>query len=191
MTKNVADIPGICGIVPGAILPGFFGVEAGQSAVGDIFKWWVEGVCGGDAALHGTLTKEAAGLEAGPERTDCPRLAQWQPHHSGRSSPDGRNDRTDAPYDPRRDLYVPLLRPRLSVPVPSSSESANMVFREAGCLRRRHCGEEFPPNADLCRHHQLHDAGGRIESGLRPRIGHFGGCSRRSSQDFRSPRKRW
>ena len=42
--KPVADIPGICGIVKGAILPGFFGIEAGQSAVGDIFKWWVEGV---------------------------------------------------------------------------------------------------------------------------------------------------
>jgi L-ribulokinase len=65
MTKKVADIPGICGIVPGAILPGFFGVEAGQSAVGDIFKWWVEGICGGDAALHAALSKEAAKLRPG------------------------------------------------------------------------------------------------------------------------------
>ena len=60
--KKVRDIPGICGIVPGAILPGFYGVEAGQSAVGDIFKWWVEGVCEGDAALHARLTREAAAL---------------------------------------------------------------------------------------------------------------------------------
>jgi L-ribulokinase len=58
--KPIADIPGICGIVKGAILPGFFGIEAGQSAVGDIFKWWVEGVLGGDAALHAELTAEAA-----------------------------------------------------------------------------------------------------------------------------------
>jgi L-ribulokinase len=57
--KTVADIPGICGIVKGAILPGYFGVEAGQSAVGDIFKWFVEGVLG-DATLHGALTDEAA-----------------------------------------------------------------------------------------------------------------------------------
>jgi L-ribulokinase len=60
--KQVPDIPGICGIVKGAILPGFYGIEAGQSAVGDIFKWWVEGVCQGDAALHARLTKEAAQL---------------------------------------------------------------------------------------------------------------------------------
>ena len=59
-TKTVRDIPGICGIVKGAILPGFYGIEAGQSAVGDIFKWWVEVVCGGDGALHATLTTEAA-----------------------------------------------------------------------------------------------------------------------------------
>src|SRR6185312_8854071 len=59
-SKPVADIPGICGIVKGAILPGFFGIEAGQSAVGDIFKWWVEGVLGGDAATHAELTAEAA-----------------------------------------------------------------------------------------------------------------------------------
>lgn len=64
-SRQVADIPGICGIVPGAILPGFFGIEAGQSAVGDIFKWWVEVVCKGDAALHGQLTAEAERLQPG------------------------------------------------------------------------------------------------------------------------------
>jgi L-ribulokinase len=63
--KKVADIPGICGIVKGAILPGYFGIEAGQSAVGDIFKWWVEGVCGGDAALHEQLSAEAARQKPG------------------------------------------------------------------------------------------------------------------------------
>ncbi len=64
-SKTVPDIPGICGIVKGAILPGFYGIEAGQSAVGDIFKWWVEVVCEGDAKTHQVLTAEAATLKPG------------------------------------------------------------------------------------------------------------------------------
>ncbi|MFT5143804.1 MAG: L-ribulokinase [Rhodothermales bacterium] len=63
--EHVEDIPGICGIVPGAILPGHYGIEAGQSAVGDIFKWWVEVVCEGDDALHTRLTQEAAAAQPG------------------------------------------------------------------------------------------------------------------------------
>ena len=59
--KAVADIPGICGIVKGAILPGYFGIEAGQSAVGDIFKWFVERVLGG-AIGHAQLMREAGAL---------------------------------------------------------------------------------------------------------------------------------
>ena len=63
--KSVPDIPGICGIVKGAILPEFYGIEAGQSAVGDIFKWWVEVVCQGDGATHGKLGAEVAGQKPG------------------------------------------------------------------------------------------------------------------------------
>jgi L-ribulokinase len=63
--KSVPDIPGICGIVPGAILPGCYGLEAGQSAVGDIFKWWVETVGGGGAARHARLTREVAKQKPG------------------------------------------------------------------------------------------------------------------------------
>jgi L-ribulokinase len=65
MSTKVADIPGICGIVPGAILPGYYGIEAGQSAVGDIFKWWIERICGGDDAVYGAQAREAAALRPG------------------------------------------------------------------------------------------------------------------------------
>jgi len=65
--QKLADIPGICGIVDGSILPGFFGLEAGQSAVGDIFNWFVNYIAPGgkSAGSHEALTKKAAKLRPG------------------------------------------------------------------------------------------------------------------------------
>ena len=40
--KKFQPIPGACGIVKEGILPGYFGYEAGQSAVGDIYAWMVK-----------------------------------------------------------------------------------------------------------------------------------------------------
>jgi len=59
------EVPGICGIVNGSIMPGYYGIEAGQSAVGDILRWWVERVCEGKDDLHASLSGEAARLAPG------------------------------------------------------------------------------------------------------------------------------
>ncbi|MFF2480189.1 ribulokinase [Paenibacillus sp. NPDC058071] len=36
------EVEGMCGVVEDGIIPGYYGYEAGQSAVGDIFEWYVE-----------------------------------------------------------------------------------------------------------------------------------------------------
>ena len=64
LSRELPDIPGLCGIVPESVLPGAYGLEAGQSAVGDIFNWWVDVVrpSGHD---HESLSAEASGLRPG------------------------------------------------------------------------------------------------------------------------------
>jgi len=65
--QKLADVPGLCGIVNGSILPGFYGLEAGQSAVGDIFNWFVNYLQPGGKKLgsHEELSAGAAKLAPG------------------------------------------------------------------------------------------------------------------------------
>ncbi|MBI9101680.1 MAG: ribulokinase [Spirochaetales bacterium] len=67
LDKVLPDIPGLCGIVPGSILPGQYGLEAGQSAVGDIFNWFMNIAAGeGDKGeAFKRLTAEAEALKPG------------------------------------------------------------------------------------------------------------------------------
>lgn len=40
--KEEVEVEGMCGVVEDGIIEGYMGYEAGQSAVGDIFEWFVE-----------------------------------------------------------------------------------------------------------------------------------------------------
>ena len=75
---ELATVDGMCGVVEDGIVPGLFGYEAGQSAVGDIFAWFVENAVppeyheAGPPPRHRTCTRcsrtEAAKLAPGRER---------------------------------------------------------------------------------------------------------------------------
>jgi L-ribulokinase len=41
-SDELEEVEGMCGVVQDGILPGYYGYEAGQSGVGDIFAWFVE-----------------------------------------------------------------------------------------------------------------------------------------------------
>ena len=65
---DTPDIPGVCGIVDGSVIPGMLGIEAGQSAVGDLFNWFVRHLCPpefGQGDPHVNLSRAASKLKPG------------------------------------------------------------------------------------------------------------------------------
>jgi L-ribulokinase len=72
--SQLALAEGMCGVVEDGIIPGFFGYEAGQSAVGDIFAWFTKQAVPPEVheearreglTVHGVLERDAARLRPG------------------------------------------------------------------------------------------------------------------------------
>ena len=72
--ENLEKVPGVFGVVDGGISEGTWGYEAGQSAVGDMFAWfvdncvpesYVEEAKSRDLNIHDLLTEKAAAQEIG------------------------------------------------------------------------------------------------------------------------------
>lgn len=83
---QVPRIPGVCGVVPDSVVPGLTGIEAGQSAVGDLFNWWARLVAPGEQDPHTVLNKEAA---------------RWRPGASGLLALDWNNGNRNILVDQR------------------------------------------------------------------------------------------
>ncbi len=65
---KLVDIPGVAGVVEGGILPGLYGYETGQAAVGDAFAWLLRLLNLDD---FGDLSRDAMKLPPGAEGVCC------------------------------------------------------------------------------------------------------------------------
>jgi len=66
--RDEQSVPGVAGVVEGGILPGLFGYETGQAAVGDAFDWLRQ--IAGEPNFD-RLTEQAAALPPGAEGVIC------------------------------------------------------------------------------------------------------------------------
>jgi L-ribulokinase len=74
LADSAPVVPGACGVVKDGVIPGCYGYEAGQSAVGDIFGWFVdhcvpplyyEKARARHVSVHEILEEEADALQPG------------------------------------------------------------------------------------------------------------------------------
>ena len=89
---ELVDVEGMCGVVEDGIVPGYFGYEAGQSALGDIYGWFARTV----GATHEELAAEAEKLRPGETRPARARLVERQPLRARRRGPERATRRDDA-----------------------------------------------------------------------------------------------
>lgn len=73
-SEKLSYIPGISGCVKNAVLPGLYAYEAGQSAVGDLFEWFINNCVPGsyekeasdrNISIHALLSEKAARSKPG------------------------------------------------------------------------------------------------------------------------------
>ncbi|MEV8181224.1 ribulokinase [Specibacter sp. NPDC078692] len=57
---ELREVPGMCGVVDGGIIPGLYGYEAGQSGVGDIFGWFIKNSV--PESYHAKAAKRGVGI---------------------------------------------------------------------------------------------------------------------------------
>jgi len=100
--EPITCIKGICGQVDGSVIPGMVGLEAGQSAFGDIFAWFKELISYGGEVNLTRLEAEALKL---PISDDMIAL-DWL---NGRRTPDANQHLTGAIFGIRLGTSAPMI----------------------------------------------------------------------------------
>ena len=191
MDQPLPDIPGLCGIVPGSIVPGMYGLEAGQSAVGDIFNWFVK--LPGPGAVHGQGRCRTPSSPARPSKL--------RPGESGLLALDWNNGNRTILVDPlltgllvgqtlhttAPEIYRALVEATAfgALTIINRFEEYGVDGQGGGQLRR-HRREEPVRDADLRRRLQPADEDQPLGADLRPGGGDLRRRGRRGVPDDRA-----
>ena len=188
MSERTAVVEGMSGVVEDGILPGLFGYEAGQSAVGDIFAWFVDNLVppvyhrraereGVD--VHTVLEREAAALV--PGQSGLVALDWWNGNRSILVDAElsglllGATLATEAPEDLPSPHRGDGLRDAHDHRVLRGLRRA----RERGRRLRRAARAQPAAHADLRRRHEAKHLRGRLAPDTGAGIRHVGGCGGR------------
>ena len=186
-TEKLADIPGLCGIVDGSVLPGYFGLEAGQSAVGDIFNWWVNYI---------QPRRQKSRLARGTRRKAAAKL---KPGESGLLALDWNNGNRTILVDQRltgllvgQTLYTTPAEIYRALIEATAFGALTIINRfeeygvkiDAGRQLRRHRGKEPAHDADLRGRDGPADEDVALGADVRARLGHRGAVVAGAHKDF-------
>ena len=182
---RLTEVPGMCGVVDGGIIPGLYGYEAGQSGVGDIFAWFVKhavpnayGGGAGAGAAHEALEREAAAQKPGDHGLLA--LDWWNGNRSVLVDANlsglliGMTLATRAPDIYRALIEVDRLR---HAPHRRELRALRRPGARAGDCRRP--AEEPAADADLRRRDRPSAQPGRLRAGPGAGLGHARGRRRR------------
>ncbi len=147
-SEKVSYIRGISGCVKNAVLPGLYAYEAGQSAVGDLFDWFVK------TSVPGSYEKEAADLGISVHTLLSEKAAHLTPGESGLIALDWWNGNRSCLADAKLSGMI------LGLTLRTKPEEIYRALLEAAAFGMRTIFEEFENGGIMAK--ELYACGGIV-----------------------------
>ncbi len=147
-SEKLSYIKGISGCVRNAVLPGLYAYEAGQSAVGDLFEWFVQN------CVPGSYEKEASDLGISVHMLLSEKAAALKPGESGLIALDWWNGNRSCLADAKLSGML------LGLTLRTKPEEIYRALLEAVAFGMRAIFEEFEKGGVIAR--ELYACGGIV-----------------------------